>query len=191
MAARPGHATADTSRNWTSSTSTASTGSWGQSHQPGDTSPFQHARCWGLDHKGPVQMDWQHYENEGQLSSKRDLLLWNGLWHSQAGGQTKCYKDSFKNSLGACDIPIKGLEHLAADHSAWRLATQKEAKAFEERWLSQFDIKHQASKERKVNPAVALASLMCGHICTPESGLWSHTDIIVTSWQSAMMMTTW
>ena len=66
------------------------------------------------------------------------------------GGRTKRYKDSLKNSLRACDIPVKGWEHLASDLSAWRLATHNEAtQAFEERRLSQLDIKRQARKERK------------------------------------------
>ena len=33
------------------------------------------------------------------------------------GGQTKRYKDSLKNALRACDIPVKGWGHLAADRS--------------------------------------------------------------------------
>ena len=73
------------------------------------------------------------------------------------GGQTKHYKDSLKNSLRACDIPVKGWEHLAADPSAWRLATLNGAQAFEERRLSQLGIKRQARKETKANPAAAEA----------------------------------
>ena len=70
------------------------------------------------------------------------------------GGQTKRYKDSFKNSLRACDIPVKGWEHLAADRRAWWLATHNEAtQAFEERRLSQLDIKRHSRKEWKANPA--------------------------------------
>ena len=38
------------------------------------------------------------------------------------GSQTKRYKDSLKNALCACDIPVKGWGHLAADRSAWRLS---------------------------------------------------------------------
>ena len=53
------------------------------------------------------------------------------------GGQTERYKDSLKNSQRAGDIPVKGWEHLAADRSAWRLATYNGAQAFEERRLSQ------------------------------------------------------
>ena len=68
------------------------------------------------------------------------------------GGQTKRYKDSLKNSLRACDIPVKGWEHLAADRSAWRLATHNGAQASKERRLSQLDIKRQARKERKAKP---------------------------------------
>ena len=52
------------------------------------------------------------------------------------GSQTKRYKDSLKNALRACDIPVKGWGHLAADRSAWRLATHNGAQAFEERRLS-------------------------------------------------------
>ena len=73
------------------------------------------------------------------------------------GHQTKRYKDSLKNSRHACDIPVKGWEHLAADHSAWRLATHNGAQAFEERRLLQLDIKRQVSKEQKANPAATEA----------------------------------
>ena len=73
------------------------------------------------------------------------------------GGQTKRYKNSLKNSLRACDIPVKAWEHLAADRSAWRLATHNGAQAFEERRLSQLDIKRQARKEMKANPAATEA----------------------------------
>ena len=65
--------------------------SWEDSHKPGGTSPFQHARCWGLDHDGPTQsqMDWPCDENGGQPSSKTDLLFWTGSQHSQAGWPDK------------------------------------------------------------------------------------------------------
>ena len=73
------------------------------------------------------------------------------------GGQTKRYKDSLKNSLRACDIPVKGWKHLAVDGSAWRLATHNGAQALEERRLSQLDIRRQARKEKKANTADAVA----------------------------------
>ena len=73
------------------------------------------------------------------------------------GGQTKRYKDSLKNSQRACDIPVKAWEHHAADRSAWRLSTHNGAQAFEERRLSQLDIKRQARKETKANPAATEA----------------------------------
>ena len=78
-------------------------------------------------------------------------------------------------TLSACDISVKGWEHLAADRSAWRLATHNEAtQAFEERRLSQLDRKRQARKEAKTNPAVAVACPVCGRICASELGLQSH-----------------
>ena len=97
------------------------------------------------------------------------------------GGQTKRYKDSLKNSLWACDIPVKCWEHLAADCSAWRLATHNGAQAFEERQLSQLDIKCQARKEWKANPAAAIACPVCEHICASEFGLRSHQTVTVSS----------
>ena len=90
------------------------------------------------------------------------------------GGQTKRYKNSLKNSLRACDIPVKAWEHLAADPSAWRLATLNGAQAFEERRLSQLGIKRQARKETKANTAAAVACPVCGHICASEFDLRSH-----------------
>ena len=81
------------------------------------------------------------------------------------GRQTKRYKVSLKNSLRACDIPVKSWEHLAADRSAWRLATHNGAQAFEERRLSPLDIKRQARKETRANPAAAVACPVCGCIC--------------------------
>ena len=90
------------------------------------------------------------------------------------GGQTKRYKDSPKNSLRACDISAKGWEHLAADRSAWGLATHNGAQAFWERGLSQLDIKRQARKEAKARPAAAVACPVCGRICASEFGLRSH-----------------
>ena len=55
-------------------------------------------------------------------------------------------------SVRACDIPVKGWEHLAVYGSAWRLATHNGSQALEERRLSQLDIKRQARKERKAKP---------------------------------------
>ena len=119
-------------------------------------------------------MDWPRDENGGQPSSKIDFLFELAHGARRQGGQTKRYKDSLKNSLRACDIPVKAWEHLAADRSAWRLATHNRAQAFEERRLSQLDIKRQARKERKANPAAAVACPMCGRICPWEFGQRSH-----------------
>ena len=69
-------------------------------------------------------------------------------------------------------IRVKGWEHLAADRSAWRLASHNGAQDFEERRLSQLDINRQARKERKANPAAAVAWL---------SGVWKHLCIGVWS----------
>ena len=43
-------------------------------------------------------------------------------------------------SVRACDIPVKGWEHLAVYGSVWRLATHNGSQALEERRLSQLDI---------------------------------------------------
>ncbi|XP_063594968.1 uncharacterized protein LOC134771946 [Penaeus indicus] len=54
------------------------------------------------------------------------------------GGQIKRYKDSLKQSLRACNIPI----------TAWRQSTLSGFKAFEERRLEQFDAKRHAKKDK-------------------------------------------
>ena len=46
--------------------------------------------------------------------------------------------------------------------------------AVEERRLWQLDIKRQARKEAKTNPAAAVACPVCGRICASELGLQSH-----------------
>ena len=137
MAERPGHATVDTSRNWTSSTSTASTGSWAF---PEDRVTNQEILHHSSMPAVEVLITKAQFRWTGNMMRMKDNYLPKQIFCSELacgthrqGGQTKCYKDSFKNSLGACDIPVKGWEHLAADHSTWRLATQKGAQAFEER----------------------------------------------------------
>ena len=69
---------------------------------------------------------------------------------------------------------LKAGSTLAPDRSAWRLAAHNGAQAFEERRLSQLDIKRQARKERKANPAAAVACPVCGRTCASEFGLRSH-----------------
>ena len=100
-------------------------------------------------------MDWPRDESGGQSSSRTYLLNWLAALAGGGGGggQTERYKDSIKNPVRPCYIPVKGWEHLAPDRSAWRLATHNGAQALEERRLSQLDMKRQARKERKANTA--------------------------------------
>ena len=90
------------------------------------------------------------------------------------GGQTKRYKDGLKQSLRACNIPVTGWEDLAANRSAWRQASFKGVKNFERKRLEHLDAKRQARKERRVNPAAAVACPKCGRVCASEFGLRSH-----------------
>ena len=90
------------------------------------------------------------------------------------GGQTKRYKDSLKQALRTCNIPVTGWEGLAADRSAWRQATTEGVKAFEKQRLEQLDAKRQARKERRANPAAAVACPVCSRVCASEFGLRSH-----------------
>ena len=74
----------------------------------------------------------------GHVMRMEDSRLPNQTFCSELARDTRNrYKDSLKNSLRACDIPVKGWEHLAADSSAWRLATHNGAQAFEEKRLLQ------------------------------------------------------
>lgn len=90
------------------------------------------------------------------------------------GRPLKRFKDSLKTSLGACGIPSTGWETLAADRSAWRLAVYKGTKDFEERRLTDLDLKRQARKERKPDTTAAVACPQCGRTCASEFGLQSH-----------------
>ena len=90
------------------------------------------------------------------------------------GGQTKRYKDTLKQSLRACNIPITGWEGLAANRTAWRQSTPSGVKTFEVRRLEQLDAKRQARKEGSVDPATAVACPVCGKICASAFGLRTH-----------------
>ena len=90
------------------------------------------------------------------------------------GGQIKRYKDNLKQSLRACKIPVIGWENLAANRTAWRQATKTGVASFEVQRLEHLDAKRQARKDRRVNPATAVACSVCGHLCASEFGLRSH-----------------
>ena len=62
-----------------------------------------------------------------KLAVYRAVVLPTLLYGCQSATKTP------SRNLRACDTPVKGWEHLAADRSAWRLATHNGAQAFEER----------------------------------------------------------
>ena len=120
MAVRPEHVTGDTSRNWTSSTSAASAGSWAF---PGRTVTNQevlhHSSMPGVEvliMMAQLRVRWTGHMMRMEDSRLPKQIFCSELARStrRQGGQTKRYKDSLKNSLCACDIPVKGWEHLAA-----------------------------------------------------------------------------
>ena len=121
MAVRPEHATGDTSRNWTRSTSTASAGSWAF---PGrivtNQEVLRHSSMPGVEvlimMSDGVRVRWTGHVMRMEDSCLPKQIFCSELARStrRQGGQTKRYKDSLKNSLHNCDIPVKGWEHLAA-----------------------------------------------------------------------------
>ena len=163
-------------KKWTSSTSAASAGSWAfpwRTESP-TRRYFVFLRIPGVEVLIiKAQLRWT-----GHVLRMEDSRLPNQIFCSELagstrrqGGQTKRYKDSLKYSLRACDIPVKGWEHLAADRSAWWLATHNGSQAFEERRLSQLDIKRERDEG---HPAAAVACPVCGRICAADFGLQSH-----------------
>ena len=86
-------------------------------------------------------MDWPRDENEDSRLPKQTFCSELARGNRRQGGARQSATKTLKNSLRACDIPVKAWEHLAADPSAWRLATLNGAQAFEERRLSQLDTK--------------------------------------------------
>ena len=159
----------------------------GQSHQTGCIfSPSSMPSVEFLFMK--AQLRWTGHAMRMEDSRLPKQIFYSELAHGtrRQGGQTKRYKDSPKNSVRACDIPVKGWEHLAVDGSAWRLATHNGAQAFEERRLSPLDIKRQARKERKAKPGKsgrpsqerAEGQASC---CRCLPGVWTHLRIGVWS----------
>ena len=90
------------------------------------------------------------------------------------GCQINRYKDSLKQSMRACNIPVTGWEALAANRTAWRQCTVSGVRSFEEQRLDQLDAKRQARKNRSVNLSAGVACPVCGRICASEFGLRSH-----------------
>ena len=156
MAARPGHSTADTSRNWTSSIPAASAGSWAFHGRTVTNQEVLHRSSMPgvevLIMKAPLRWTGHMMRMEDSRTSSETSVL-NWLAALAGRGPRQSATKTPKNSLRACDIPVKGWEHLAADRRAWRLATHNGAQAFKERRLSQLDIKRHSRKDRKANPA--------------------------------------
>ena len=90
------------------------------------------------------------------------------------GGQLLRYKDTLKQSLRACGIPVTGWESLASDRSAWRQAAKKGTSTFEKQRLSLLDNKRQTRKDRRTNSAATVTCPECGRTCASEFGLRSH-----------------
>ena len=98
------------------------------------------------------------------------------------------------------DIRVKGWEHLAADRSAWRLASHNGAQDFEERRLFQLKAtvpaRHQSpSQEREDGQPSCCRSLAvrCVDASVHRSLVCGHTkgatDVVVASRRTTMMMT--
>ena len=98
--------------------------------------------------------------------------LARGDW--KQGHPIKQHKDSLKQSMRACNIPVTAWEALAANRTAWRQCTVSGVRSFEEQRLDQLDAKRQARKNRSVNLSAGVACPVCGRICASEFGLRSH-----------------
>ena len=92
----------------------------------------------------------------------------------KVGRPLKRYKDSLKDTLKVCGIPLDGWETLAADRKAWRSAVHRGVAQYEKDRLSHLDAKRQARKERKPDPSVVVLCPKCGRSCASDFGLRSH-----------------
>ena len=90
------------------------------------------------------------------------------------GGQRKRYKDTLKNSLKGCNIPVEGWEALASDRAAWRHATNNGIQYLEARRLDRLDEKRKRRKERISQPNADFTCPQCGRICASAFGLRAH-----------------
>ena len=91
------------------------------------------------------------------------------------GGPSRRYKDTLKNTLRSCNIPITGWEALAKDRSAWRQLAYRGFRAFEAERLALLDKKRQARKARANIPAPdPVPCPVCGRLCASDFGLRAH-----------------
>ena len=143
MAVKPGHATANTSRNWTISTSAASTGSWAfpgrtvtnQARRYFAVSDYQVLRSWSWRSNSDGLATWWEW-GRAFLQNRSSALNWLEALAGRRARQSAT-KTPSRTLWGACDIPFKGWEHLEADRYRFRVANHNGAQAFEERRLSQ------------------------------------------------------
>ena len=87
------------------------------------------------------------------------------------GGQTKRYKDSLKNSLRACDTPVKGWEHLAAARSAWSRQPTTEPKPSRKGDCHSYT--HQTPSQERAEGQPSCCRSLPGVWTYVRTGVWS------------------
>ena len=116
--------------------------------------------CWA-DHRLPKIILY------GELSS--------GL--RNRGAPKKCYKDTLKKSLGACNISHLEWTTLAKDRSTLRRTISKAASSFKSSRRSAIEEKRQRRKNSAAttpNPDETFTCCHCNRTCRSRIGLMSH-----------------
>ena len=86
------------------------------------------------------------------------------------------YKDTLKERLSNCDIPLDSWERLACDRPSWRSLVHDAAAACEERKMDLLEQKRAARKSRpQAQPSVFCS--VCGKGCASQFGLMAHSRI--------------
>ena len=133
MVVKQGPVTIATSSSWTSSISAAFADSWEDRVTNQEVLPHAALPCI----KALImrsQLRWS-----GHVMCMEDNRLPKQLFCSELvrgtrkqGRPIKRYKDSLKQSMRACNIPVTGWEALAANRTAWRQYTVSGVRSFEE-----------------------------------------------------------
>ena len=123
-------------------------------------------------------LDHVTHMQDGRLP--KDILFGELVTGSKSTGRSKLrYKDVCKWDLKADGIALLGIEAVAADHNAWKLAGKSAVTRSEQERGKQWKEKKAHRREKAESaPAVAVTDSSCNtgnRICRSMIGLYSHS----------------
>jgi transcription termination factor 2 len=125
------------------------------------------------------QLRWAGHVHRMDDSRLPKRLLYGELTHGKRclGRPRLRFKDTLKAALKSCEIPHASWEKIADDRSAWRAAVKAGVTVFEERRITDNEMKRQRRKESANSPASSAPQIPCPHCSRhfrAKIGLISH-----------------